>query len=56
MKKLLEKASEILSLKYEFLKNLKGLRVLDLRKIMNVGHLSAGGGITTMEQLMKAHN
>jgi hypothetical protein len=41
-------AGDVLSLKYEHLKNLGGLKVLDIRKILQT-NLLQGGAITSMD-------
>lgn len=43
MKQVLKKTCELLEIKYDYLKNLKKLRVQELRKITNVEQLAEGG-------------
>ena len=52
---MLKKACDILEIKYDYLKNLKGLQIKELRKIMQVQHL-AEGGPTNMKELMKLNH
>jgi hypothetical protein len=54
MEDFLQKSCEVLSLKYEHLRNLSGLKVLNLRKIEKPGLLQ--GAIASMDQLLKAHH
>lgn len=55
MKQVLKKTCELLEIKYDYLKNLKKLRVRELRKITNVEQL-AEGGVNSMQELIKLNH
>ncbi len=48
MEDFFRRAGDILSVKYEHLKNLNGLKVLDLRKVLQT-NLLLGGAITSID-------
>jgi hypothetical protein len=54
MKNMLHKACEILSMKYDYLKNLTNLKVMELRKIIDLSLLS--NGLSDYSQLMRSNN